>query len=127
VSGVRRIGRLHGVTDTSLQDRFDQIELARRMISGGADVVQYRDKKATTRKMIDTARTIADMCRRKGVTFIVNDRVDVALAADADGVHLGQDDFPIPLARRLLGPQRILGSGSAPSILRLPRRIRVLW
>lgn len=112
---MRRIGRLHALTDTNLQDRFDQIELARYMISGGADVVQYREKGATTRSMINTARTVAGMCRRRGVAFIVNDRVDVALAADADGVHLGQDDFPIPLARRLLGPHRILG-GSVDTV-----------
>jgi thiamine-phosphate pyrophosphorylase len=106
---VVTIGRLHALTDTSLQKKFDHVELAQKMISGGAEVVQYRDKGAPTRKMIETARTIAESCRRAGVTFIVNDRVDVAIAADADGVHLGQDDFPIPLARRLLGPDRILG------------------
>jgi thiamine-phosphate pyrophosphorylase len=53
---------------------------------------------------------VARLCRRAGVTFIVNDRVDVALASDADGVHLGQEDFPVALARRILGPDRIIGA-----------------
>jgi thiamine-phosphate pyrophosphorylase len=100
------------LTDASLQDRFDHIELARRMIAGGAEVIQYRDKAATTRAMIATARAIGGLCARGGATLIVNDRVDVALAADAGGVHLGQDDFPVALARRLLGPDRIIGASA---------------
>lgn len=110
MASMLRIGRLHTLTDTDIQARFDHVELARRMISGGADVVQYREKGAGTRSMIATARAIASECRRAGVTFIVNDRVDVAVASDADGVHLGQDDFPVGLARRILGPDRIVGA-----------------
>jgi thiamine-phosphate pyrophosphorylase len=107
---MKRIGRLHALTDTTLQSRFDHLELAERMLAGGADVIQFREKTAPTRLMIETARRMAEMCRRRGAQLLVNDRVDVAIAADADGVHLGQDDFPVALARELLGPDRIIGA-----------------
>ncbi|NLA76036.1 MAG: thiamine phosphate synthase, partial [Deltaproteobacteria bacterium] len=77
--------------------------------------IQYRSKTGSTREMIDTATRIKALCARAGVTLIINDRVDVAIASGADGVHLGQDDFPVPLARKLLGPKAIIG-GSAGNI-----------
>ncbi|MBI5015464.1 MAG: thiamine phosphate synthase [Deltaproteobacteria bacterium] len=109
------IGRLHVLTDVELQTRFSHVELTRLAIDGGADTVQFRQKTGSTRALIETAREMGQLCARAGVTFLVNDRVDVAIAADADGVHLGQSDFPIPLARRLLGPGRIVG-GSASTV-----------
>ncbi len=78
-------------------------------LRGGATVLQYREKNKSTRAMVQEAMTLAALCRRYGVTFIINDRIDVALAVDADGVHLGQDDMPLPIARRLLGADRIIG------------------
>ncbi len=78
-------------------------------LRGGATVLQYREKNKSTRAMVKEAMTLAALCRRYGVTFIINDRIDVALAVDADGVHLGQDDMPLPIARRLLGADRIIG------------------
>ncbi len=110
-----RIGRLHVITDTTIQSRFDHAELARRAIEGGADCVQFRQKDGSARAMIRDARRVAEICQRARIPFIVNDRVDVAIAADADGVHLGRDDFPIRLARTLLGPHRVIG-GSAGTI-----------
>lgn len=110
-----RIGRLHVITDTTIQSRFDHAELARLAIEGGADAIQFRMKSGTAREMIHEARRVKEICRRAGVPMIVNDRIDVAIAADADGVHLGRDDFPIRLARTLLGPHRIIG-GSAGSM-----------
>jgi thiamine-phosphate pyrophosphorylase len=112
---MKKIGRLHVLTDTVLQTRFSHIELVRLAISGGADTIQFRQKSGTTREMIKTARALKDMCKESGVTFIVNDRLDVAMAVDADGVHLGQNDFPIPLAREILGKQCVIG-GSAATI-----------
>ncbi|MBU1699721.1 MAG: thiamine phosphate synthase [Candidatus Eisenbacteria bacterium] len=106
---MRKKRWLVAITDTTIQQRFSHVELAQKMINGGADFVQYRDKEATTRQMIETAREIATLCARSNTKFIINDRVDVAIAADADGVHLGQDDFPIRLARHLLGPERVIG------------------
>jgi len=112
---MRRIGRLHVLTDTELQTRFTHVELARLAISGGADTIQFRQKTGPTRELIRAALEMKQVCEEAGVTFIVNDRVDVAIACGADGVHLGQEDFPIPLARELLGAGRIIG-GSASTL-----------
>jgi thiamine-phosphate pyrophosphorylase len=110
---MKRIGRLHVLTDTVLQDRFSHLELARMAVEGGADVIQFRQKQGSTRDMIETARGMKRICEEGGAVFVVNDRVDVALASEAHGVHLGQDDFPIPLARDLLGPDCIIGGSAA--------------
>lgn len=112
---MKQIGQLHILTDTVLQSRFSHVELTRLAIRGGADTIQFRQKIGATREMIEIAQQIRQLCTDSGVTFLVNDRVDVAIAAGADGVHLGQDDFPIPLARKLLGESRIIG-GSAMTL-----------
>lgn len=109
---MKKIGRFHVLTDTDLQDCFSHIELAELAIAGGADTIQFRQKTGETIQMIRIAEQIQALCKRAGVTFIINDRVDVAIASHADGVHLGQRDFPIPLARKLLGEGAIIG-GSA--------------
>lgn len=111
----KNIGKLHVLTDTVLQSRFSHLELARMAIDGGADTIQFRQKNGSTREMIEIARKLKGMCAEAGVPFIVNDRVDVAIASKADGVHLGQDDFPISLARKLMGEDVIIG-GSAVSL-----------
>ena len=112
---MKQIGKLHVLTDTVLQSRFSHTELTRLAIAGGADTIQYRQKSGTTREMIEIAQNMKQLSTEAGVVFIVNDRLDVAIAAEADGVHLGQDDFPVPLARDLLGEGRIIG-GSAATI-----------
>jgi thiamine-phosphate pyrophosphorylase len=110
---MKKIGKLHILTDTVLQSRFSHMEITRLGIAGGADTIQYRQKSGSTREMIEIARNMKQLCSEAGVTFIVNDRLDVAIAAEADGVHLGQDDFPIPMARELLGEGRIIGGSAA--------------
>ncbi|MFO7784518.1 MAG: thiamine phosphate synthase [Thermodesulfobacteriota bacterium] len=115
MKSIGGIGRLHVLTDTVIQETFSHVELAGMAAAGGADVVQYRQKQGSTRSLIETAAQIKTVCRAAGAVFIVNDRIDVALAVEADGVHLGQEDFPIRLARELLGPERIIGgSASTP-------------
>lgn len=109
---MKKIGRLHILTDTDIQSRFSHPELAAMAIAGGADTIQFRSKSGSTRKIIETALEIKSICLKEHVPLIINDRVDVALAVDADGVHLGQEDFPISLARKYLGPEKIIG-GSA--------------
>ncbi len=109
---MKRIGRFHVITDTMLQTCLSHVELAQLAIAGGADTIQLREKSGSTKEMIRAAEQMQALCKKAGVTFIVNDRVDVAIASHADGVHLGQDDFPIPLARKLLGEEAIIG-GSA--------------
>ena len=97
------------LTDTFLQNRLSHLELAELAIAGGADTIQYRQKSGTTKEMIRVTGQMQAVCRRAGVTFIVNDRLDVALASKTDGIHLGQDDFPIPLARKILGEKAVIG------------------
>jgi thiamine-phosphate pyrophosphorylase len=112
---MKKIGKFHVLTDTCLQAQFSHVELAELAIAGGADTIQFRQKDGPTREMIRVAEQMQTLCKKAGVTFIINDRVDVAFASHADGVHLGQDDFPIPLARKLLGKEAIIG-GSAGNL-----------
>ena len=100
---------LYLVTDAGLSRGRTHREIVQAALRGGVTVVQYREKNASTRRMIEEALELRDLCRAHGVPFIVNDRVDVALAVDADGIHLGQDDMPASLARRLIGRDKILG------------------
>ncbi len=101
--------RLLVITDTTLQSRYSHAELAQRAIDGGADGIQLRDKDATTGDLLAYADATRDVCGRAGVPFYVNDRVDIALAVAADGVHVGQADLPARVARRLLGPAASVG------------------
>lgn len=78
-------------------------------LQAGVRLVQYRAKEADDRSRLAEARALRALCARHGALFLVNDRIDLALAVDADGVHLGQDDLPPELARRLLGPQKLIG------------------
>ncbi|OHD65846.1 MAG: thiamine-phosphate diphosphorylase [Spirochaetes bacterium RBG_13_51_14] len=77
--------------------------------AAGVDVIQYRNKTAETRRIYDEARLIKKICGSGRCRFIINDRVDIALAVDADGVHIGQEDMPFEVARRLLGKEKIIG------------------
>lgn len=90
-------------------DRPDLVEFVTACIAGGVDVVQLRDKQAEAKQLIERAQLVGDVCRRHGAPFILNDRPDLALLVEADGVHVGQDDAPVALARRLLGPDAIIG------------------
>ena len=90
-------------------DRPDLPGFLAACIRGGVDVVQLRDKNLEARPLLERAAVAAAVCRQAGVPFILNDRPDLALEAGADGVHVGQDDAPAALARRLLGPDAIVG------------------
>ncbi len=100
---------LHVLTDREWSRGRGMLEVAEAALQGGATVIQLRDKTATTRVLVDEGLALRRLTRRYGALLIVNDRVDVALAVEADGAHVGQDDMPAALARRLLGPMRILG------------------
>lgn len=82
---------------------------AERMLAGGARVVQLRMKRTPMREALAVARQVASLCRRAGAVCLLNDRVDLALLADADGVHVGDEDLPPEAARALLGPGRLVG------------------
>jgi len=101
--------RLNAIVDGSLRDVGDLAALARKAADAGATIIQYRDKDASTRLMADTASEMRDALAGTGVPLVVNDRIDVALAAGIDGVHLGRDDMEPDTARRLLGPAAIIG------------------
>ena len=99
-------------------DRPDLAEFLTACIRGGVDVVQLRDKALDARPLLERARLATRVCADHGVPFVLNDRPDLALEAEADGVHLGQDDAPPALARRLLGPDAFVGlSTHAPEEL----------
>ncbi|MEW6153288.1 MAG: thiamine phosphate synthase [Actinomycetota bacterium] len=99
-------------------DRPDLAQFLEACIDGGVDVVQLRDKLLEARPLLRRARLAALVCRDRGVPFILNDRPDLALEAGADGVHVGQDDAPPGLARRILGTGAIVGlSTHAPAEL----------
>jgi thiamine-phosphate pyrophosphorylase len=100
---------LHVLTDRALSLGRDMLTVAAAALDGGATVIQLRDKTASTRLLIEEAVALRALTRERGALLIVNDRIDVALAVDADGAHVGQDDMPAALARQLLGPERILG------------------
>jgi thiamine-phosphate pyrophosphorylase len=84
-------------------------EILDAAIAGGCRMVQLREKEWPSGRILPLAERLRDRCRRAGVTFIVNDRVDLAVAVGADGVHLGQDDLPVVAARPLLRPGMVLG------------------
>lgn len=106
---MKRIGRLCVVTDTVIQNKYSHFDIAQMAIKGGADMIQFRDKKMSTTEMIETAFEINKLCRKSNVTFIVNDRVDIAMIVDADGVHVGKEDIPAEETRKLLGKNKIIG------------------
>lgn len=105
----REMMRLYAVTDRSWlngQTLYEQVEQA---LKGGVTLVQLREKGLGAEQFLQEARQIQQLCRRFGVPLIINDSIEVALAVDADGVHLGQDDTNAAQARQLLGKDKIIG------------------
>ncbi|MGB5931814.1 MAG: thiamine phosphate synthase [Anaerolineae bacterium] len=100
---------LYVITDAKLSRGRSHLEVAQATIEGGASIIQFRDKQMSTRQLVETARKIKELTDEASIPLIINDRLDVALAVDADGVHVGQDDMPAALARQLIGPHKILG------------------
>jgi thiamine-phosphate pyrophosphorylase len=95
------------VTDSGLSKKGTLSDV-KEAVEAGCKIIQYREKNKSTKEMIDEASEIKRICNGRAI-FLVNDRVDVALAVDADGVHIGQDDMPIETARKLLGEDKIIG------------------
>lgn len=100
--------KLYLVTSPSEQ-LFSVVEAA---LKGGLTLVQYRDKNTDDSVRLANARKLRQLCRDRDALFIINDRIDLAVAVDADGVHLGQQDLPIDIARQILGPGRIIGKST---------------
>jgi len=100
--------RLYAITDRNLAG-LPNDQIVAQLLLGGAKLIQLRDKQASARELLESARACRKLTRAMGATLIINDRVDVALAAEADGVHLGQEDMTPDKAREVLGPAAIIG------------------
>jgi thiamine-phosphate pyrophosphorylase len=100
--------KIYPITDTRLTGLSHAAQVE-KLIRGGARLIQLREKHAAPREFYDEAAAAIEIARRAGVKIIINDRVDIALALRADGVHLGQDDLPPEAARRVLGARAIIG------------------
>jgi len=96
------------ITDSGLS-LAGNLSDVRSAVSAGVNIVQYREKSGDTGELYKEACGLAEIYRGTAAKFIVNDRIDIALAVDADGVHLGQSDMPYDIARRILGPDKIIG------------------
>lgn len=100
---------LYAIIDRDLVGDKDIAAVASALAEGGAGVIQLRDKSNNIRGFYEDALAVRGVTKHHNVPFIINDRSDVALAVGADGVHVGQDDLPLPLVRDLLGPEKIIG------------------
>ncbi len=101
--------RLYLILDKTACGRKNTQKMLTDAIKGGIDIVQIRDKTSSTRIFTQSASILKKIAKKYHIPFIINDRVDIALAIDADGVHLGQNDLPARLARKLLGKDKIIG------------------
>jgi len=100
---------LYAITDERFLNPFNLYEAVERAIFGGVTVVQYRAKKKTAKEMFEEALIVREVTKHHQIPFIVNDRLDIALAVKADGVHLGQGDLPVDVAREIGGSYFIIG------------------
>ncbi|GAB3678795.1 thiamine phosphate synthase [Halopiger thermotolerans] len=101
------------VTQASLSEGRSTLEIVEAAIDGGIDAVQLREKDTDARRRYELGLEVRDLTAEAGVDLIVNDRVDIARAIDADGVHVGQSDLPVAVARDLLGPDAIVGCSAS--------------
>ncbi len=101
--------KLYVITGERYHPGRSMVEVIEAALKGGADIVQLREKEISKRELLEKARLLRALTSRYGVPLIINDHPDVALAIDADGVHLGQEDLPISVARSVLGPHRTIG------------------
>ena len=108
----QRLRGLYVIIDPAACSDRDPLETAKQALEGGASLIQLRDKTREKGLQLPLAESLAALCRKAGVPFIVNDHVDLALAIAADGVHVGQKDLPVAVVRRLVGPEMIIGAST---------------
>ena len=101
---------LYLVTDSTGLTEQEFLSRTEQALQGGVTLLQIREKERSTREYIHLASQVHELAKRYNVPLLVDDRVDVALAVDAEGVHVGQTDMPVDIARRLLGPDKIVGA-----------------
>jgi len=104
-----RAAGVYLVTEEALSDGRTSVDVATAALAAGIRVVQVREKLGTARRGLEIAAALRGATREQGALLLVNDRLDLALAVDADGVHLGQDDMPVATARAILGPDALIG------------------
>jgi len=100
---------LYVIIDPDVASGRDEVEVARQALAGGARLIQLRDKRREKGVQLPIARALRDLCQEHGALFIVNDHVDLALAVEAHGVHVGQKDLPVSVVRRLVPQEMIVG------------------
>ena len=102
---------VYGITAEKFSLGRSNIEVVRQMIEGGISIIQYREKRPhkSFAVMLAECKAIRALTREAGVLFLINDYADIAQLVDADGVHVGQDDFPVPEVRKLIGPHKLIG------------------
>lgn len=100
--------KIYPLTDVSIT-KISHLEQVEKLVAGGATLIQLRDKRAAPKDFYEAAKAVIEFARPKNIKIIINDRVDIALAAKADGAHLGQDDLPPAQARKILGEKAIIG------------------
>ncbi len=103
------IPRLYAILDAAQVTPYSLTQVTEMLLESGVRLIQYRDKLANARQLFTASQEIGERVRKVGGIFILNDRVDVARAAGADGVHLGQDDLPVRMARRILPSDKLIG------------------
>lgn len=102
--------KLYFITDSTLYERDEFLRRVEEALKAGVSLIQLREKNKTTREYIEMATAVHDLTKKYNVPLIIDDRVDVMLAVDAEGVHLGAEDMPLDMARKLIGPDKILGA-----------------
>ena len=100
---------LYAIADTLGRTELSFLDLAEKLCVGGARLLQLRVKTLSSHKFLTLAQQVRAVCRHYGCLLIINDRADIALAIDADGVHVGQEDLPLAATRKVLGPRKIIG------------------
>jgi len=101
---------LYFITDSTGFEEEEFLRRVREALEGGASILQLREKNKTTREYMALAQKVHELTKQYGVPLIIDDRLDVAMAVDAEGVHLGQSDLPIHIARKIFGEEKIIGA-----------------
>jgi thiamine-phosphate pyrophosphorylase len=110
---VERVAGLYLIIDVQALGGRSEVEVTRQAVQGGTRIIQLRDKMRPKRELVPLAQELRKVCTEYDVLFVVNDHLDIALSSDADGLHLGQEDLPLSVARRLLPADRIVGCSTA--------------
>ncbi len=102
--------RLYFITESTPYEKDEFLKRVESALQGGVTLIQLREKERTTREYLELAREVHEISKKYNVPLIIDDRLDIAMAVDAEGVHLGQSDLPISLGRKLFGPDKIIGA-----------------